>query len=1101
MKRKLFNFGWVLLLSFAFLPWARAQVKSTGAVYGTVTDTSGAVIPGAKVTLKNTGTGASLSMATDAAGYLNFPVVPVGQYELTVTNTGFKTQVLSGISVSALENVRLDVVLSVGQVTEEVTVTAAPPAVNTVTADEGNTVSGNQLHNLPLSSRLFTQLIFLQPGVVGSNPTSPTGGGGFGSNSVANFNLNGVRSDANNLEIDGIRNLDTFGGNAFVSPNLNAIAEFRIDNNSYSAATGRVGGGQINLISRSGTNSFHGNVFEYFRNDKLNARNFFALNQVDPSTGQEIPGSARPKNRYNDFGYNVGGPIKKDRLFFYWSEEWRRIIQSTGTHTGVTPTSDQRDGIFQGIALANPAGMSTPGGTPCITVTGPVASPTSTVDPSCIDPNAKILLSTFFPPPNSPGVRNFRASDPDTTHWREESIRLDAKITDKWNFYARFTQDNATLRNPFSLFGGNDFPKVAESVQFFPIYNWVAHVTFTPKPNFVSEFRWGLYYGTDKRLEHTDAKRASAPGLSIPELFPLNNGGLIPGLSFGAGGYSGISLPWPFHNLAFTQPIENTNTWILGRHTLKFGILLSLEGKYEVASATGNETNGVFNFSGAFTNDSMADFLLGRAFRYEEVELDPFGKYRWYNLEPYVEDQIKLRPNLTLTAGLRYTYFRPEFEEVNLMSAFSPSLYDPAKAPVYNPDGTIQPGTENFLNGLFQAGENSPYGRAIINSRKNGWAPRLGIVWDPTGTGKMAVRAGYGIFYDRWGSYSQFSSTNPPFNNTVTIFNTLLSNPSGTSSSVRPIFPIGLRGPITPWEMPYVQKWSVGVQRELFGKTTVSAAYVGTKGTHLNGILDLNQIRPNLDVADGNLNPNFVRPFVGITGITAWTTDRDSSYHSAQFSAVRRMENGLALQLSYTISKTLTNGSSAWNGAQDYRNIRAEKGLADFDSSQVLTFNYLWEIPFFKNKSGAVKGVLDGWTVGGISNFQKGFPTTAFLFADNAGIGGGFERPDLVGNTSGPKTLTQWFNTAAFALPPKATFGNAGNGIIRGPGINNWDFALYKRIPIYEKVGLQFRAQFFNIFNHPSFNGVDTGFESGSFGQVVGARDPRITQFGLELSF
>jgi hypothetical protein len=1101
MRSKFLTASIVFLTSLAWSALTKAQVKSTGTVLGTVTDSSGAVIPDVNVALKNTGTGITMAATTDAVGTYSFPVVPVGEYSLTVAKTGFKTSVLSGISVSALENVRLDVALTLGAVTEEVTVVATPPAVNTVTADEGNTVSGNQLHNLPLASRMFTQLIFLEPGVVGADPTSPSGGGGFGSNSVANFNLNGVRSDANNLQIDGVRNLDTFGGNAFVTPNLNAIAEFRIENNSYSAATGRVGGGQINLISRSGTNRFHGNVFEYFRNDKLNARNFFALNQVDPSTGQEIPNSARPENRYNDWGYDVGGPIKKDRLFFFWSEEWRRIIQSTGTHLGLTPTPAQRGGTFSGIALTNPAGMITPTGAPCVTVTGSGTSAVSTIDPSCIDHNATILLNDFFPLPNSPGTRNFRASDPDSTRWREESIRLDAKITDKWSFYARYTQDNATLYNPFSLFGGNDFPKVAASEQFFPIYNWAAHVTFTPKPTFISEFRWGLYYGTDKRLEHTDAKRASATGLNIPELFPFNDGGLIPGLSFGAGGYSGIYLPWPFHNLAFTQPIENTNTWVKGHHTFKFGLLLSLEGKSEVASATGNETNGVFNFSGSATGDSMADFLLGRAFQYTEVESNPFGKYRWYNLEPYFEDQIKLRPNLTLTAGLRYSYFRPEHEEVNLMSAFSPSLYDPAKAPQFNPDGTIVPGTEDFLNGLFQAGKNSPYGSAIINSRKNGWAPRLGIVWDPTGSGKMSVRAGYGIFYDRWGSYSQFSSTNPPFNNTVTIFHTFLSNPAGTSTSARPIFPISLRNPITPWVMPSVQKWSVGVQREIRGNTTVSVAYVGTKGSHLNGIVDLNQIRPNLEVAQGTLDPNLIRPFPGYSGITSWTTNRDSTYNSAQLSAIRRMQHGLAFQASYTISKALTNGSDAWTGAQDSHNISAEKGLASFDASQVLTFNYIWEVPFFKNKTGATKAIFDNWSVGGITNFQKGFPATVTLPTDNAGVGGGLERPNLVGNVSGPKTLTEWFNTAAFVTPPIATFGNAGNGIVRQPGINSWVLALYKRIPIHEEISAQFRAQFFNAFNHPSFSSVDTGLGSGSFGEVTSARDPRIIQFGIELSF
>jgi hypothetical protein len=1069
----------LLLLLFASV--SSAQIKNTGAVLGRVTDQTGAVIPNVTVTLRNVDTGAVLRAQSDGSGDYSFPVVPVGKYELTVGGAGFKTSVLRDISVSAVENVRLNPMLQIGDVVEQVTVEAAPPAVNSVTADLGDTVVGKQIETLPISSRLFTQLIFLEPGVVSNNPE---GGGGFGSNSVANFSLNGVRSDQNNMQIDGIRNLDTFGGNAFVSPNLNSLQEFRIENNSYSAATGRSAGGQINLITRSGTNGFHGSVFEYFRNDKLNARNFFA--------------SDKPENRYNNFGYTIGGPVKKDKLFFFWSQEWRRIIQSGGTRTATVATPAERLGDFSSL-LPDRVIKDPDTGQPY---------PNNVIPTNKIDPNAQLLLNTYFPQPNfqSGGTLNFTASNPDTTFWREESARVDYRATNKLSFFARFTGDSSSLKNPFELFGGNVLPNVGASIQEFPIYNGAFNATYTPTASFIGEFRWGFYKANDKKLEHTaDSNRDRAPGLNIPELFPFNAQNRIPGLGF-AQGYAGISLPWPFHNYAYGMPFEGHLTWIKGAHTIRWGIGIMREGKGEVASATGNLTNGAFNFDGSATGDALADFMVGRAFSYTETATDPFGVYRWVNVEPYAEDQIKVKRNVTLTLGVRYTYFQPEVEKVNLQNFFDPTRFDPSKASVVLPDGTVAPGTENVLNGLVQAGSpDNPFGRSVVNSDKSHFAPRLGLVWDPSGTGKMAVRLGYGVFYDRWGSYSQFSSTNPPFTQSVQVFNTLLSHPGqrpGGGASEKPIYPVNLRTETTPWKYPYVQKWSAGLQYELGHAVTAEATYVGTKGTHLLGVFDMNQINPNPLVANGDISPNYVRPFPGYGGITTWATDRNSTYHGLQTSLRRRVGAGLAFQASYTLSKTLTDASDSWGTPQDSRNIRAEKGLASFDATHVFVANYLWDVPLGRDSHGVAKAVLAGWQVSGITRFQSGSPLTVFAPGDTAGIGTGGQRPNLIADPSGSKSFSQWFNTNAFAIPAPLTFGNAGVGIIRGPGINNWDFAVYKMIPMgTERVNTQFRAQFFNAFNHTQFSGVDTGYGSGSFGQIVGARSPRVIQLGLELHY
>jgi Carboxypeptidase regulatory-like domain/TonB dependent receptor len=1055
---------------------AKAQVANTGSVQGTVLDQSGGAVPDASVTLTNSATAATLGAQTNSSGVFRFPIVPVGRYTLNVSKPGFKSYVQSEFPVEAAAPITINASLAVGQTSQEVTVSAPPTTINTVTASEGNTVTYKQMNDLPLTNRLFTQLVLLEPGVSSSIDQTP----GFGSNSSINFSLNGVRADENNVMMDGIRNLDTFGGNAFVTPNLFAVSEFRIENNSYSAVTGRSAGGQVNLISRSGTNQFHGNAFEFFRNDVLNARNFFA--------------DSVPENRYNDFGYDVGGPIKKDKLFFFWSEEWRRIIQSGGTRLAIVPTTAERSGDFSALlAGPNPQVITNP-------VTG-VPFPNNVIPRAQLDPNAQLLLKNYFPLP-TPGFQNggfnFVSSLPDFTRWREESLRVDYRITDKLTSYVRLTQDNVTLQNPYGLFGENSLPNVGSSSQVYPIYHIAFNLTYTPSPNFISEFTWGTYRGNDKFLQNgPQSCRCNAPGLNIPELFPLNELNRIPSLYFEQG-YAGIVEQWYFHNYSFSMPFESNNTWVHGPHTVQFGIDYTREGKSELANPSNNNTNGSFTFNGQYTGNALTDFLVGRAHNYTETALDPFGNYRWHNIEPYFQDQIKLRPNLTLTAGVRYEYYQPEYELHNFFGSFNPAMYNPSQAPIVNSDGTLVPGTGNPLNGIIVAGQNSPYGRALFPSHKDVFAPRIGIVWDPTNSGKTSIRAGYGIFYDRWGSFSQFGGFNPPFNSSVNIFNTFLSNPGGIPGT---LYPAGLNAAQPPWNYPQVQKWSFSVQRDLGFNTALNVAYVGTKGTHLLGAVNLNQPFPNPAVANGSISPDAVRPYPGFSTITGYESRFDSNYHALQVSANHRLSHGLAFQASYTYSKALTDSSSAWNTPQDSRNIRLDKGLASYDVPQVLTFNYIWEIPAFQNSKGLTHAVLGGWEASGITNIQSGFPFTVFLPTDNEGIGGGLERPNLIGDPNGPKTLYRWFNTGAFVTPPVATFGNAPNGAVRGPGTINWDFSLSKQFNIRESMNLRFRSEFFNIFNHPSFNNIDVGLGDVSFGQVTGALSPRLIQFSLELSF
>jgi hypothetical protein len=631
--------------------------------------------------------------------------------------------------------------------------------------------------------------------------------------------------------------------------------------------------------------------------------------------------------------------------------------------------------------------------------------------------------------------------------------------------------------------------------------------------------------------------------LTLQQVFPLDELDRIPSMYFNYP-YAGIVEQWYFHNDAFSIPFQSDTTWVHGRHTLRFGAVFTLEGKSELANPSSNNTNGSYTFLGNDTSNPLADFLLGFASNYSETALDPFGKYRWYNLEPYIEDQIKLRKNLNLTAALRYEYYKPEHELHNMLGGFDAALYNKNDAPVVDESGLIT-SNNNLLDGIIVAGSasaypgasSSPYGQALFPSHKRAFAPRVGISWDPFSDGKTAIRAGYGIFYDRWGSYSQFGAYNRPFNSSVDIFNTSLDNPGGTAGTA---YPAGLNTALAPWKYPSVQKWSFNLQHQMLPDTSFSLGYVGSKGSHLLGFYDMNQGQPNVNVANGNIAPDYVRPYQGFDQISAYQTMFDSNYNSLQAELIHRLKNGLSFQFSYTFSKVLTdnpgpNGTayaSTW--PQDSYNIRAEYGPADFDRTQLFSFNYSWEMPFFKHANAVTRAFLSGWQLSGITEFQSGAPLTVTLPDDQAGVGSYNQRPNqianpfqpgvimsspvdechyLVGQTDpntgnlglAPATLhnrAAWFNPCSFAINSIGTFGNEHTGPVRAPYFQNWDMGLAKNFAVRESIGLQVQLEAFNVFNHPSWGQPNMSWTSGSpLGAITSATSPRLVQLSLALKF
>lgn len=1041
------------------------QSLNTGTFLGTVNDQSGAGVPDATVRIVNTATGFTREAVADAEGSYRILQVPSGTYRIEFEKTGFQKTVLSDTVISAGQSLRVDGELRVGSVAESVQVEARVAQVDTTSANVSATVYGSQVQELALTTRSFTQLITLQPGVASNQAQQP----GFGSNTSVPFSFNGSQQSSNNWLLDGGRNADTYNGNNLTMVNLDAIAEVRIERNAYSAEFGRNSGAQVNVITRSGSNAFHGTAFEFFRNDKLDARNFFA--------------SARPKNRYNNFGWTLGGPVKQDKLFFFLSNEYRRIIQTTGTRTSIVPTVAQLSGDFSGgRTIRDPlTGQPFPG---------------NRIPAERLDPNALALIRTYYATPTpgfQSGALNFTSSAPDGTKYRSALGRLDYNIRPNLTWFGRYNIDSTRLDSPFGLFASNPMPNTAGSDQSHIMYTANSSFNWTMRPNLLQQVTMAWYHGSMAISTKPLAARVRAADFQVPRYFDTatDSGGLIPSISL-AQGYAGISIIWPQNISHYTFELMDNVSWIKGAHVVKFGGILSRSSKAQNQSNVNN--NGTFTFDASATGDALADLLTGNAYSYTENSDHKFGAAVFTDVGLYFQDQFRVHQRLTITTGLRWEFFQPERDTNGTISYFDPNRFDATRAARVLPNGEVVAGTENFGNGIVVAGEDSPYGYAAFNSTYNTFAPRVGFSYALTKDNQTVLRGGYGIFHDRWSQFVSSTRNNYPFNRSISIYNTRFSNPA---QGTRRIFPSGITTMNSPWEIPNLQKWSVDVQRQLPGDMLVVVGYVGSKGTHLIRTRDMNQPVPNVAILSG-VSPNSLRPFSGFANITSYETTANSNYHSLQASAVRRFAAGFSLQASYTWSKSIDDVISPFDIYSSYDQLR---GLSSFDRRHMLITSYVWELPFGKNLTGAARKLLFGWQISGITNFQSGNPLTIGITGDRAGTGAGGQRPNIVGTLERPKELRQWFTTSAFAVPALGTFGNAGRSLVLGPGISNWDISFSKRTAIREGMDLQFRAEFFNLFNHPQWSGVGTTVGAGTFGQVTSARDPRIGQLGLRLLF
>ena len=879
---------------------------------------------------------------------------------------------------------------------------------------------------------------------------------------------------------DGVIAMDT-GGNRGLDlfPPMDAIAEVQIKTSNFAATEGSYGYGLVNVITKAGGSDFHGDLYEVFGNTDLNARNFFD--------------SHRATFQQNMFGVTLGGPIyipghynaSKNKTFFFISEGWNRrqgpqLVNFTSppqsTFTATTLTAAQRQGIFT-------SGIKIPGTNNLF--------PNKTIPTSQIDPNALALLKLYYPLPNSTGSSNYVISPDTASRWHEDLARIDQQITSNVLLTLRYAHDQWYEHEAIFAPSNASFP-TQPGFLGKPGYNAITRLLWTINPTTTNVFTAG--FSRNQIITYPTGAAASRNGINIPEALPGNLFNAPPDITISGFSNIGIGSPNPNFNNLFEWKDDLTH--VIGKHTIQAGVDILRLQKFDYA---GVNTQGAFTFNGNFTGNAAADFLLGDAFSYTESSAAPNGYFFSNSYELYAQDDWKVTPNLTLNLGLRWTLFNGApigYEKYNNISGFAPQLYQGAQAPQLLSNGQIVAGTGNPLNGIFTPtnlqGLSIP--RALIQNHHDMPGPRVGFAWSPKGNGKTVIRGGYGIFY-HWDNTNQENlRTNPPFTSSVSIYNTFLSNPTGGTQRV---FPANLQASDANFLYPSVQQWSFGVQRQLPAQMLLSVSYAGNHAVHLDQEPNLNQPQPNLGVAQGIINVNTVRPYLGYGTITYDERNASASYNALQTSLTRRLNNGLFLQASYTWSKSIV-----FNAGQNPFLQPNEEGLSSYDQPHNFTFSYVYNFPLLHHGNSLIRGIANGWETSGNATFASGFPLTVTISGDRAGTGSSSQRPNVTGPLDITGNIFGYFNTSAFALAALGTFGNEGSNVLRGPGISDSvNLNFFRNIAFGERAKLRVGAECFNIFNHANFSAVGTVFGSATFGNLTAALDPRQIQLSAKLVF
>ncbi|HEY1946197.1 MAG TPA: carboxypeptidase regulatory-like domain-containing protein [Bryobacteraceae bacterium] len=1084
---------------FFFLPLLLASVltaQSGSAIFGTASDPSGAALIRADVIATNQATGEVTKVQSNESGDYIFPDLQPGTYKLTCQAPGFTTLEQVDIVLEVGRRQRIDLHMAVGEVRQVTEVQGTATTVDTIGSTVKEVVDSHRMDDLPVNGRNALSLQALLPGAIQMGTGSAASGVALNTNLV--FSVNGARPDQSAYILDGGLNMDMYNNVPAAFPNPDTLQEFSMLQNSYSAVSGRNAGAVVNMITKSGTNHLHGDLYDFFRNNDMDSRNFFS-----PTTS--------PLHR-NQFGGTVGGPVLlphysgRDRTFFFFAFEATRQRLGTTNSSTVVPSALERQGDFSQSRIGGrPVTVASPSS---VTAANPVGSPFpgNMIPFSLLDPVALNFTKAFIPLPNAPGnTYTYNLSVP--TNDNQVVTKIDHSFSNANKFSIRYFWDDSYT--------------VANTV--LPAFNsqndWVTHNGTINDTHIFSPHLVNVATATVARNTFIRSPLVTSPAnfaaLGCQSCIPLSPPGVPTDWAVSVTGGIGLRVPTNYFSYMMNYQFLDTASWTLGNHLLQFG------GDIAKVRRNGREffqKDTQFAFNGLRSGNSgygYADFYLGAATSvYQNSPISSF-QYKWTPFL-YLQDDWRVSHNLTVNLGVRWEPYIAIEDSYGQNAAFRAGQ----KSTVYPlaPVGYVFPGDTGISSG-------------VAPSRYRRFSPRIGFAYDPFGNGKTSIRAAYGIFSDTLQLVALNSNpTDQPFSYGLTTFNVPFSNPyvnnpaqlqllqsyqRPTSAAQRSTWPFYL--PLQVISMNpdftsgYIQQWNANVQRELPGKIVLTVGYLGSKGTrlHVN-----EQLNPGIYIpgqsTTGNIDSR--RIYQGYQTIESIQSTANSTYHSLQISWNRRFEHGFTFLGSYVWSKAIdlasTDGNSGLgNQASNPFNWDKDKGPADFNVAHRFVTSFIWDLPLFRNSHRFTQAMLGGWQVNGIVTLQTGNPFTVTAGVDRSLSGVGLDHADILGpvatygGSSHGAEVARYFNTSAFALPALGTFGTAGRNILTGPGLANFDAGLFKQFPINESRRFELRWEVFNVLNHTNFLNPTASLSSSTFGRILSARDPRIMQLAAKFYF
>ena len=904
--------------------------------------------------------------------------------------------------------------------------------------------------------------------------------------------MNGLSRDGSMNTVDGAYNMNPANGiNLFVTPGIDMIAEVRVLTSNYSAKYGSAAGANVVVASKSGGRDLHGSAYDFLRNDKLDARNFFA-----PS---------RAALKQNIFGFSIGGPVSllgynksRTKTFFFVSEEWRRA-RTGQTILGATPATAMRSGDFQAEAARI--------GKPILDPTTGQPFPNNRIPASRLNSNATLLLQNLFPAPNrsTTDFLNYINVGSVKADMRQDNVRVDHNFSDKVRLMGRFTSDHPNNVYPATSFGGGQVFDTIPQVLNTHAQNATLRLTTSLTPAILNEF--SVTSGFTVVDIYPLGGYQTPAGLTIRRPYSADVLNRAPDLTF-SGGWSG-SGAGTYHPHAGDRALVFADDLSLnvGSHLLQTGFIFNKHGKRQNVVTN---VQGSYSFDGRFTNDPVADFLLGSSASFAQASFQRRAYLGYDEWELYFQDDWRVTKKLTLNLGLRWSWNPLATWDGNAMTNFAPDKYSSTKAPNILTTGELVP-TPGYdpLNGLVFAGANGIPAN-FANSPKNLFGPRLGFAYDPQGDGKLAIRGGFGVNYTEANNDAIYNlGTNPPYVQNISFFNAPLDDPAGGATA--PLRALGVTMVDPVYQPTLVYSYSFAVQKQLPWELLLETSYVGNQARHVFRNRALNQPLPvagfDFDprLSDSTISTDAVRPYLGFAGISIREAAGNSNYNSLQISAARRFAHALDFRVAYTFAKAMGNVAATSSfrtygaGLQNPYRGDLEYGREEYDRRQALSVSYNYDLPFLAKRTGLVGALLGGWRISGLTSYTSGLPLSPGLSLAGVGLA---TRPDATGQpNAGPHTISRWFNVNALAKPVRGMYGNSGRTVLVGPGFGIWDFAVSKDFRITERARVQFRSEFFNLFNHTNPYGVSTALGAGNFGSITSARDPRIGELALRLAF